>query len=70
MKRLIVVARPIWVRLALWGVPGRRSAWLFVWLSIALAIGCVAYGFVRREFFIGGIIFIAAIWYYPRASAG
>jgi hypothetical protein len=55
---------PLWVRSGLWGVPNRFAAWAFVWLCMALAIGCVAYGFVDRRFFGGGALFLAALWYY------
>jgi hypothetical protein len=30
-------------------------------LSLAIAVGCVAYGFVDRRFFIGGIMVFAAL---------
>jgi hypothetical protein len=55
---------PFMVRLGLWGVPTRGSAWAFFWLTIAIAIGGVAYGFVDSRFFIGGIMFLATLWYY------
>ncbi len=40
-----LLERPLWVKVGLWGLPGRSSAWAFVWLSLAVAVGCVAYGF-------------------------
>ena len=55
---------PLMVRLGLWGLPNRLSAWLFFWLSIALAVGCVAYGFVNPLFFAGSLVILAAWWYY------
>jgi hypothetical protein len=55
---------PLLVQLALWGLPSRRAAWAFCWLSIALAVVCVAYGFIDQRFFIGGILAFAALWYY------
>jgi hypothetical protein len=55
---------PVLVRLGLWGLPDRRAAWLFFWLSIAIALGSVAYGFIKPIFFIGGLIGFAALWYY------
>ncbi len=55
---------PVMVRLGLWGLPTRGAAWAFFWLSIAIAVGCVAYGFVDWRFFIGGIMVFAALWYY------
>jgi len=57
-------AWPLFVQLALWGLPSRRAAWVFFWLSIAMAVGCVAYGFIDLRFFIGSILFFAALWYY------
>ena len=56
--------RPLWVRVGLWGLPNRASAWAFVWLSIVIAAGCVAYGFVDWRFFSGGVMVLAALWYY------
>ncbi|HEV3387122.1 MAG TPA: hypothetical protein VG097_20050 [Gemmata sp.] len=32
---------PWWVKLSMWGVPGRWGLWAFFVLSVALAIGCV-----------------------------
>ncbi|HEV2949491.1 MAG TPA: hypothetical protein VGX70_19095 [Gemmataceae bacterium] len=57
-------ARPLWVKIALWGVPGRSAAWAFFWLSMALAIGGIIYGFWDRRFFAGAMLFVAAAWYY------
>jgi hypothetical protein len=55
---------PLWVSLGLWGLPGREWAWAFFWLSLLLAVGSVAYGFVDWRFFIGGGFALAAAWYY------
>jgi hypothetical protein len=55
---------PGWVRLGLFGLPTRGWAWFCFWLSIALAAGFVAYGFVDWRFFIGGLLGLAALWYY------
>lgn len=55
---------PVMVRVGLWGLPNRAAAWAFVGLSIALAVGCVIYGLFDRRFFIGGILLLAALWYY------
>ncbi|HHM12898.1 MAG TPA: hypothetical protein ENJ16_05045 [Planctomycetaceae bacterium] len=54
---------PLMVRLGLWGVRSRKSAWAFFWLSVAIAIACVAYGFVNPRFFAGGVMLLAAVWY-------
>ena len=56
--------RPLWVKVGLWGVPNRSSAWAFFYFSIAVAAGCVAYGFVDSRFFFGGLMVFAALWYY------
>lgn len=55
---------PIMVRLGLWGLPRRWAAWIFFWVSIGISVGCVAYGFVERRFLIGGVMVLAALWYY------
>ena len=57
---------PWWVATGLWGLPSRGWAWGFVWLALALAVGCVAYGFASGyvpAFFGGGFVF-AALWYF------
>lgn len=55
---------PVLVRVGLWGLPSRGSAWAFFWLSIALAAICVAYGFVNPPAFAGGLLVFAALWYF------
>jgi hypothetical protein len=55
---------PFWVRIGLWGLPTRAAAWAFFWLSIAIAVGCVAYALVDRRYLVGGILALAALWYY------
>jgi hypothetical protein len=55
---------PGWVRVGLWGLSTRGSAWAFVGVSLALPAGCVAYGFVDPRFFLGGALVLAALWYY------
>ena len=55
---------PLMVRLGLWGLPSRGVAWGFFWLALAIAAGCIAYGFINPLFFIGGIMVFAALWYY------
>ncbi len=61
-KRL--AQRPLWVKLGLWGLPTRASAWAFFWLSWGITVGCVAYGFWDRRFFFGGLLVLAALWYF------
>ena len=63
----MAVNRDTWpelVQLGLWGIPSRRAAWAFVWLCLAIAVGCVAYGFVNPLFFAGGLLVFAALWYF------
>jgi hypothetical protein len=55
---------PWWVKLSIWGVPGRAGLWAFVALSVAAAIGCVAYGFIDRRFFLGASFLLAALMYW------
>jgi hypothetical protein len=40
---------PWWVKLGLWGVPGRAGAWAFVAVSVLLAVGCVAYAVLSDD---------------------
>lgn len=56
--------RPLWVRIGLWGLPNRGWAWAFFFLSLAISIGCFAYGFVDPRFFIGVIFVLSSLWYY------
>lgn len=55
---------PPMVRMGLMGLRSRGAAWAFFWLSIVIAAGCIAYGFVYPSFFIGAIVLLAALWYY------
>ncbi len=55
---------PWWVKLSMWGVPGRAGLWAFVALSVAAAAGCVAYGFVDPRFFIGALFLFSALMYW------
>lgn len=55
---------PMMVRLGLWGLSTRGAAWACFWLALAIAAGCVAYGFVEPRAFGGGLMVLAALWYY------
>ena len=55
---------PVLVRVGLWGSPNRSVAWVYLWISVALAVGCVAYGFVNPRAFFGGLFVLAALWYF------
>ncbi|HEY0070885.1 MAG TPA: hypothetical protein VGE04_13040 [Chloroflexia bacterium] len=49
------------------GLRSRGAAWAFFWISIVIAVGCIAYEFVYPSFFIGAIalfVLLAALWYY------
>lgn len=56
--------RPAWVKFGLWGLPNRGAAWACFWLSVALALGGAAYGFVDRRFFACAVLMLAAWWYW------
>ncbi len=56
--------RPWWVKLGLWGLPNRASAWACMSFAIGIALACVAYGFVDMRFFTGGGMVFAALWYW------
>jgi hypothetical protein len=55
---------PLWVSIALWGLSTRASAWLFFWLSILIAAGSLAYSLIDARFTLGGLLVLAALWYY------
>jgi hypothetical protein len=38
------------------GLTGRTSALAYLWISLAVGVGCLAYGFMDSRFFIGGIM--------------
>jgi hypothetical protein len=52
------------VKIALWGLSKRSTAWIFFLLALVLAVGCVLYGFADQRFFLGGGFIFAALWYY------
>lgn len=55
---------PLWVKIGMWGVPGRTGLWAFVALSVALALGCVVYGFWNPRYFVGALFLVAALMYW------
>lgn len=64
MEEFAAGERPLWVKVGLWGLPSRVSAWAFFWLAIALAIAAAVYGFWDIRF-IGGVgLVFAALWYW------
>jgi hypothetical protein len=56
--------RPWWVRFGLWGLKTRASAQAFVWGCVALGAGCLAYSVVDPRFAFGGVMLLAAAWYW------
>jgi hypothetical protein len=48
--------RPVWVRIGLLGTRSRRSAWICVAVSLAIALASVALGLADRRFFFGSVI--------------
>lgn len=58
-----MIEHPMWVKLGLWGLPNRKAAWAFFWISLVSAAGCIAYGFIDPWFFSGSIWMLVALWY-------
>jgi hypothetical protein len=58
-------AYPLWVKLSLLGLSGRRGLWSFVVLSLVAAVACAIYGFRdARFFYLPGPFMVAALLYY------
>jgi hypothetical protein len=56
---------PLWVKLSLFGVPGRRGLWAFLVLSLGSAIACAAYGLRDpRSFYLAGLFLVATFLYW------
>jgi hypothetical protein len=56
---------PWWVKLGLWGVPGRAGAWAFVVVSVLLAVGLAGYAVASGEGrFYAGLLFLPAAMAY------
>ena len=55
---------PAFVRLALAGITSRTMAWVCLWISVALAALSIAIGFKWPIAFTGGLMLLAALWYY------
>jgi len=58
------IERPLWVKAAVWGLPNRAAVWACLGLTIALAIASVVYGFWDARFLAGGLLIVAALWYF------
>ena len=57
------VDRPWWVKFALWGLPNRTAALVSLWFLVAVAAGCVAFGFRDIRFSFGAVALLLAFWY-------
>jgi hypothetical protein len=51
---------PILVRLGLWGISNRKTALIFMWLSLGLA---VILSVVSGQIAVGLVLSLAALWY-------
>jgi hypothetical protein len=60
---------PWWVKFSLLGVPGRRGQWFFVWLSLASAIACFAYGVLNAGRPLGILLLLIGGLGFPLAAA-
>jgi hypothetical protein len=58
-------ARPLWVRVTLWGLPTRSAAWACAWLCLALALASAAYATIAHDgrWLVGGILVLGAVGY-------
>jgi len=57
---------PWWVKAGLWGLSSRGEVQAFVWLSLALALGCVAWAVLKGDprLYVGVIFVLAAPMYW------
>jgi hypothetical protein len=56
---------PILVRLGLWGLQSRASAWAYFWVCAVIALGSIAAGIlIDSRAFIGAPIVFSAWWRY------
>jgi len=57
---------PWWVKLSLWGVPGRAGVWACFGLSLLLAVACVAYAILANDprLYTGLLFLLAALPYW------
>lgn len=62
MKR--TESMPLLVYWGLYGINSKASALGFMWISIALALASLAYGFIDPLGFSGAVFFVAAGWYW------
>lgn len=56
---------PWWVKVSIWGVPGRKGLWAFVAISLLGGLILTTCGFWNAEFFrLGPAVTLAAIPYW------
>ncbi len=55
---------PLWVKIGLWGLPGRTSVWVCFWLSVAGGLTGSIYGFWERRALSASLFFLAALMYW------
>jgi len=66
-EKPIVVARPWWVRVALYGLPSRTLALACVWLLVWIAALLVLAGFRDLRYSAGAGLVLPAAWWYLKA---
>lgn len=64
MRRKTRKEYPFWVKMGLWGVPGRAGMWGFVWLSVVCAVACGVYGLWDPRFFFGLLFLVSGLMYW------
>jgi predicted transporter len=57
---------PWWVKVSLWGLSTKASAWVFVGLSLMYVVGCVAYAVTAGDprWYAGLLFLLAALIYW------
>jgi hypothetical protein len=56
---------PWWVKVSLWGVPGRAGVWACFGLSVLAAVGCVTYAVLMNDpRLFSGLLFLFGAFMY------
>ena len=55
---------PWWVKVGLWGVPGRGGLWAYVVICLFAGVASIAFGFRDSRFSIGGLFALGALPYW------
>ena len=59
---------PWWVKISLWGLPGRASVLAFAWLSVLASLATCAYlAWIGHRLWEVGLIFLVAALLYWRS---